>query len=110
MSISGISEQVFWSKFENCTNNAKIVVKNIQCLKLNITGIAYNIFGSNYKNCTNNGNITIDNVESDNIDIYQLIYTYDDSTIIDSCNYTGVITVDGQQIEGETYQYSPQWE
>ena len=98
--ISGISDQVFWSTFENCTNNAKIVVKNIQCLELNITGIAYNIFGSNYKNCTNNGNITIDNIESEDIDIdiNQLIHTNDDSTIIDNCNCTGVITVNDEQI------------
>ena len=62
------------------------------------------MYESNYKNCTNNVNITIDNVEIDDIDITQLIYTDDDSTIIDGCNYTGVITVDGEQIEGETYQ------
>ena len=68
--------------------------------KLNITGIAYNIFGSNYKNCTNNGNITIDNIESEDIDIdiNQLIHTNDDSTIIDNCNCTGVITVNDEQI------------
>ena len=64
------------------------------------------MYGSNCKNCTNNGNITIDNVEMKAILIYQLIYTYDNSTIIDSCNYTGVITVNDEQIEGETYQYS----
>ena len=58
----------------------------------------------------NNGNITIDNVESHNIYIEQLIKisTDDDSTIIDSCNYTGVITVNDEQIEGETYQYTNQ--
>ena len=104
LNIVGISGVVFWSTVENCTNNAKVVVKNIQCYRLFITGIACDAYESNYKNCTNNGNITIDNVESDNIYIEQSIYTDDDSTIIESCNYTGVITVDGEQIEGETYQ------
>ena len=59
----------------------------------------------------NKGNTDINNLsdspstsEIDDIDITQLIYTDDDSTIIDGCNYTGVITVDGEQIEGETYQ------
>lgn len=102
--ISGICNSVFWSTLENCTNNAKVVVKNIQCLALEIIGVAWDTYGSNYKNCTNNGNITIDNVEIYDIYIEQLICTDDDSTIIDGCNYTGVITVDGEQIEGETYQ------
>ena len=102
--ISGICNSVLWSTLENCTNNAKVVVKNIQCLALEIIGVAWDTYGSNYKNCTNNGNITIDNVEIYDIYIEQLICTDDDSTIIDGCNYTGVITVDGEQIEGETYQ------
>ena len=48
------------STVENCTNNAKIIIKNVESTYIGISGVANSYYDAIFKNCTNNGNITID--------------------------------------------------
>lgn len=64
--IGGLATSSNYSTIENCTNNAKIVIKNLEIddeyhYHHNINGIISHGKNTQITNCTNNGNITVDN-------------------------------------------------
>ncbi len=111
--ISGLCFQAHGSNFENCTNKAKIVIKNTNYFGLKISGLIENCQSTTLTNCTNNGNITIDNVTKTNasslihtfsgLNIDMLIGNPDNNVTEENCTYDGVITVENQAINGRTY-------
>ncbi len=117
--ISGLCFQAQGSNFNNCTNKAKIVVKNTNYFGLKIAGIVENCQSTTFTNCKNNGNITIDNVTITNTNTFTvgsipstsyygmnidlLIGNPDNNVTEENCTYDGVITVEDQTINGRTY-------
>ena len=59
--VGMLSISLTTSTVENCTNNAKIIIKNVESQDIAISGLfANSYYDVIFKNCTNNGNITID--------------------------------------------------
>ncbi len=64
--IGGLVAYPVNSTIENCTNNAKVVIKNLEIddeyhSYHTISGISARGYNTQITNCTNNGNITVDN-------------------------------------------------
>ena len=84
------------STFENCTNNAKIIVKNIEAKYIMICGLANSTSDCELKKCTSNGNILLDNC---NISNYCNIYGINSmSNNCDNCTNKRKITINNCNI------------
>lgn len=101
--IGGLVAYPVNSTIENCTNNAKIVIKNLEIddeyhSYHTICGI--NSFGNNTQitNCTNNGNITVDNCKFYCLSVNGIVGNLDSlesdkQILVDTCINNGNIIV-----------------
>ena len=97
LNINLISSKLNKSVLENCTNNAKIIVKNIETKYIMICGLANSTDDCEFKNCTSNGNILLDNCNISNYcEIYGINYS---SNNCENCTNKRNITIDNCNIK-----------
>ena len=97
LNINLISSKLNKSVLENCTNNAKIIVKNIETKYIIICGLANSTDDCEFKNCTSNGNILLDNCNISNYcEIYGINYS---SNNCENCTNKRNITIDNCNIK-----------
>ena len=101
--IGGLAAYPCNSTLENCTNNAKIVIKNLEIDDENhyhhtICGISSFGYNTQITNCTNNGNITVDNCKFYGLFVNGIAgevnsFSADEQNTIDNCINNGNITI-----------------
>lgn len=103
LNINLISSKLNKSVLENCTNNAKIIVKNIETKYIIIFGLANSTDDCEFKNCTSNGNILLDNCNiSNSCEIYGINYR---SNNCENCTNERNINIDNCNIINSVYLF-----
>ena len=101
--IGGLVAYPVNSTIENCTNNAKIVIKNLEIddeyhSYHTISGISARGYNTQITNCTNNGNITVDNCKFYCLSVNGIVGNLDSlesdkQILIDTCINNGNIRI-----------------
>ena len=103
LNINLISSKLNKSVLENCTNNAKIIVKNIETKYIIICGLANSTTDCEFKNCTSNGNILLDNCNiSNSCEIYGINFQ---SNNCENCTNERNINIDNCNIINSVYLF-----